>query len=113
MSSLSGLAAATAHIEASIELLSMPGNAESMLHVASVRSAVQLAPSSAVMLRPLRTQLQALIVTCTCRDLEFPHHENELAQSQAASCSCDQEHMLDGTDFVRLWVHNGFVNGEH
>ncbi|KAK9837818.1 hypothetical protein WJX74_005695 [Apatococcus lobatus] len=44
------------------------------------------------------------------RDLEFPHHENELAQSQAASCSCDQEHMRDGTDFVRLWVHNGFVN---
>ncbi|KAK9858430.1 hypothetical protein WJX84_002377 [Apatococcus fuscideae] len=44
------------------------------------------------------------------RDLEFPHHENELAQSQAAACCCDKEHMRDGTDFVHIWVHNGFVN---
>jgi len=38
-------------------------------------------------------------------DLIFPHHENEVAQSE---CSCpDQE-------FVRFWIHNGFlsVNGE-
>jgi cysteinyl-tRNA synthetase len=34
------------------------------------------------------------------KDLVFPHHENELAQSEAAS---DQP-------FVRLWMHNGFVN---
>ena len=41
----------------------------------------------------------------------FPHHENELAQSQAAGCRCgDAEHMVDGRDFVRYWVHNGFVN---
>jgi len=33
-------------------------------------------------------------------DLKFPHHENEIAQSCAAS----------GDRFVNLWVHNGFVN---
>lgn len=32
-------------------------------------------------------------------DLIFPHHENEIAQSEA----------LTGKDFVRYWVHNGFV----
>lgn len=32
-------------------------------------------------------------------DLRFPHHENELAQSQAA-----------GHAFARHWVHNGLVN---
>jgi len=32
-------------------------------------------------------------------DLIFPHHENERAQSEAAT----------GKPFVRLWVHNGFV----
>jgi cysteinyl-tRNA synthetase len=34
------------------------------------------------------------------RDLIFPHHENEIAQSEAAS----------GKQFVRYWLHNGFVN---
>lgn len=33
------------------------------------------------------------------KDLVFPHHENELAQSQGAS----------GKPFVNIWVHNGFV----
>jgi cysteinyl-tRNA synthetase len=33
-------------------------------------------------------------------DLKFPHHENEIAQSCAAS----------GDVFARLWMHNGFVN---
>jgi cysteinyl-tRNA synthetase len=33
-------------------------------------------------------------------DLKFPHHENEIAQSVAAS----------GDRFVNLWMHNGFVN---
>ena len=33
------------------------------------------------------------------QDLIFPHHENELAQTEAA---CDK-------DFARYWVHNGFV----
>lgn len=44
------------------------------------------------------------------RDLVFPHHENELAQCQAAvPCGCRGE-LHDGRDFVRYWVHNGFVN---
>ncbi len=34
------------------------------------------------------------------RDLIFPHHENEIAQSEAAT----------GQTFVRYWIHNGFVN---
>lgn len=33
-------------------------------------------------------------------DLIFPHHENEIAQSEAYS----------GKPFVKYWVHNGFVN---
>ncbi len=33
-------------------------------------------------------------------DLIFPHHTNEIAQSEAAS----------GKRFVRYWMHNGFVN---
>ena len=32
-------------------------------------------------------------------DLMFPHHENEVAQSEAAS----------GKQFVRYWLHNGFL----
>lgn len=32
-------------------------------------------------------------------DLIFPHHENEIAQSEAASGCC----------FVRYWLHNGFI----
>jgi cysteinyl-tRNA synthetase len=35
-------------------------------------------------------------------DLVFPHHENEIAQSEAA-------HPGQG-DFCRTWIHNGFVN---
>lgn len=41
------------------------------------------------------------------RDLIFPHHENELAQSAAAAGPCCSG---QGPDFVRYWVHNGFVN---
>lgn len=33
-------------------------------------------------------------------DLQFPHHENEIAQSEGAS----------GKRFVNYWLHNGFVN---
>ena len=36
-------------------------------------------------------------------DLIFPHHENELAQSEAAH---------GGKPFVRFWVHNGFLSVE-
>lgn len=32
-------------------------------------------------------------------DLQFPHHENEIAQSEAAT----------GCKFVNYWIHNGFV----
>ena len=41
----------------------------------------------------------------------FPHHENELAQSWASACDCDRPHLANGgRDFVRFWLHNGFVN---
>jgi cysteinyl-tRNA synthetase len=33
-------------------------------------------------------------------DLIFPHHENEIAQSEAAN----------GKDFAKYWLHNGFLN---
>ena len=33
------------------------------------------------------------------QDLQFPHHENEIAQSEAAT----------GEHFVNYWMHNGFV----
>jgi cysteinyl-tRNA synthetase len=33
------------------------------------------------------------------QDLQFPHHENEIAQSEGAS----------GRTFVNYWMHNGFV----
>lgn len=36
-------------------------------------------------------------------DLVFPHHENEIAQSQAAACECDKQHMPGGVDFARFW----------
>ena len=34
------------------------------------------------------------------QDLIFPHHENEIAQSEAAN----------GKPFARYWLHNGFIN---
>ena len=33
-------------------------------------------------------------------DLQFPHHENEIAQSEGAT----------GQPFVNVWMHNGFLN---
>src|SRR3954462_13611164 len=33
------------------------------------------------------------------QDLQFPHHENEIAQSEGAA----------GSKFVNYWMHNGFV----
>jgi cysteinyl-tRNA synthetase len=33
-------------------------------------------------------------------DLQFPHHENEIAQSEGAT----------GQPFARYWMHNGFIN---
>ena len=37
------------------------------------------------------------------KDLIFPHHENEIAQSEAAF----------GKAFANYWIHNGFVNIDH
>jgi len=34
------------------------------------------------------------------KDLSFPHHENEIAQSES----------IFGKPFVKYWIHNGFVN---
>ena len=34
------------------------------------------------------------------QDLQFPHHENEIAQSEGAN----------GKPFVKYWVHNGFLH---
>jgi cysteinyl-tRNA synthetase len=36
-------------------------------------------------------------------DLQFPHHENEIAQSEAAS----------GKPLARYWMHNGFVTRDN
>tara|TARA_B100000927_G_scaffold212575_1_gene173123 strand:- start:3872 stop:5254 length:1383 start_codon:yes stop_codon:yes gene_type:complete len=43
------------------------------------------------------------------RDLIFPHHENEIAQSCCSSANID-----DPTSYAKYWMHNGFVtiNGE-
>ena len=37
------------------------------------------------------------------KDLLFPHHENEIAQSEGAT----------GKPYVRYWMHNGFINIEN
>jgi cysteinyl-tRNA synthetase len=34
------------------------------------------------------------------QDLTFPHHENEIAQSES----------LSGKEFARYWMHNGYIN---
>jgi cysteinyl-tRNA synthetase len=39
-------------------------------------------------------------IHCGGQDLIFPHHENEIAQSTAAT----------GKPFARYWLHNGFLN---
>ena len=39
-------------------------------------------------------------IHCGGADLQFPHHENEIAQSECAN----------GCQFVRYWMHNGFLN---
>jgi cysteinyl-tRNA synthetase len=39
-------------------------------------------------------------IHCGGQDLIFPHHENEIAQSEAAN----------ETPFVHYWMHNGFIN---
>ena len=39
-------------------------------------------------------------IHCGGKDLLFPHHENEIAQSEGAT----------GKPYVRYWMHNGFIN---
>ncbi|SHI04314.1 cysteinyl-tRNA synthetase [Sporobacter termitidis DSM 10068] len=39
-------------------------------------------------------------IHCGGQDLTFPHHENEIAQSEGAN----------GVQFVRYWLHNGFIS---
>lgn len=39
-------------------------------------------------------------IHCGGKDLVFPHHENEIAQSECAN----------GCDFARYWMHNGYIN---
>lgn len=43
---------------------------------------------------------ETIDIHCGGQDLIFPHHENEIAQSEAAS----------GKPFVKYWLHNGFIN---
>ena len=48
-----------------------------------------------------RTHLGKTIdLHCGGQDLIFPHHENEIAQSECAN----------GCEFARYWMHNGFIN---
>ena len=39
-------------------------------------------------------------IHCGGKDLVFPHHENEIAQSEGAT----------GRPYVKYWMHNGFIN---
>ncbi len=41
-----------------------------------------------------------LDIHCGGQDLIFPHHENEIAQSEAAT----------GCTFANFWMHNGYIN---
>ncbi|MBC8530374.1 cysteine--tRNA ligase [Gehongia tenuis] len=43
---------------------------------------------------------ETLDIHCGGQDLAFPHHENEVAQSEAAT----------GKPFVRYFMHNGYIN---
>lgn len=43
---------------------------------------------------------ETIDIHCGGQDLTFPHHENEIAQSECAN----------GCTFSRFWVHNGFIN---
>lgn len=43
---------------------------------------------------------ESIDVHCGGQDLMFPHHENEIAQSEAYS----------GKQFATYWMHNGYIN---
>lgn len=43
---------------------------------------------------------ETIDIHCGGQDLIFPHHENEIAQSECAN----------GKPFARFWMHNGYIN---
>ena len=43
---------------------------------------------------------ESIDIHCGGQDLTFPHHENEIAQSECCS----------GKQFVKYWMHNGYIN---
>ena len=43
---------------------------------------------------------ETIDIHCGGKDLVFPHHENEIAQTEGAT----------GKPFVHYWMHNGFIN---
>lgn len=43
---------------------------------------------------------ETIDIHCGGQDLIFPHHENEIAQSQCCT----------GKQFCRYWLHNGYIN---
>lgn len=43
---------------------------------------------------------ETIDIHCGGQDLIFPHHENEIAQSEAAN----------GKSFAKYWMHNGYIN---
>ena len=43
---------------------------------------------------------ESIDIHCGGQDLIFPHHENEVAQSECCS----------GKTFVKYWMHNGYIN---
>lgn len=43
-------------------------------------------------------------------DLQFPHHENEIAQSCGVhGCGCEKENIQTISSHVNYWIHNGFI----
>ncbi len=48
----------------------------------------------------LRYLGETIDIHCGGQDLIFPHHENEIAQSECCT----------GKQFSRYWMHNGFIN---
>ena len=43
---------------------------------------------------------ETIDIHCGGQDLIFPHHENEIAQSECCT----------GKSFARFWMHNGYIN---
>ena len=46
---------------------------------------------------------ETIDIHCGGQDLIFPHHENEIAQSECCN----------GVPFARYWMHNGFITVDH